>query len=99
MDTVTSGTQPPTIRLEDYRPPAYLVETVALEFDLGEAVTRVRAKVAFVRNPSAAKDSALVLNGDGLRLVSLSVDGKPLSGNAYALDEKVLAVPRVPERF
>ena len=37
-----SQTAPRETRLADYRPPAYLVDTVDLAFDLDEAATKVR---------------------------------------------------------
>ena len=54
----------PTIRLADYRPPAFLADTVELTFRLAPAATRVRARVAFRRNPARA--------GDGRRSTSAS---------------------------
>ncbi len=38
----------------DYRPPAFLVDTLDLTFDLDPAATRVTAMLAFRRNPEAA---------------------------------------------
>ena len=47
-------TTPRETRLADYQPPAFLVETVDLAFDLDEAATRVRSRLAVRRNPAAA---------------------------------------------
>ena len=44
----------PTIRLADYRPPAFLADTVELSVALAPRTTRVTAKVAFRRNPARA---------------------------------------------
>jgi len=56
---------PQLIRLQDYTPPAFLVDTVHLHVDIRDDHVRVRAKLALRRNP-AAKDPAapLVLDGD-----------------------------------
>ena len=43
----------PAKRRIDYRPPAFLVDTLRLEFDLAPDATRVRADIAFRRNPGA----------------------------------------------
>ena len=43
----------PTIRLADYRPPAYLADGVELTFVLDPAATRVRARVALPPQPGA----------------------------------------------
>ena len=45
----------PTIRLADYRLPAYLAETVELTFVLDPAATRVRARVALLPQPGAGR--------------------------------------------
>ena len=95
--------QAPTIRLADYRPPAYLADTVELTFALDPAATRVRARVAFRRNPARACDGPLDLRLDGrnLRLFSAAIDGMPVPQNALALDEEGLTIPaaHVPDAF
>ena len=69
----------PTIRREDYRPPAWLVPSIDLSFDLGLENTRVTARLQVVRNPDAAADPVLRLNGDGLEPAGVSVDGVAIS--------------------
>ena len=64
---------PPTIRLTDYRPPAWLIPEVALRFELGAGRTRVHARLEVVRNGSGI--APLVLDGEDLTLVSVLVDG------------------------
>ena len=43
-----------TIYLKDYQAPAYLVDHVALEFDLHPTATRVRSTVKFRPNPDSS---------------------------------------------
>ena len=65
-------------RRADYRPPAFLVDTLALEFDLDPVATRVTATLAFRRNPDApAEDRAapLALDGEQQTDVTLDLDG------------------------
>jgi hypothetical protein len=50
-DTAT----PPVIRRADYAPPAFLIDTVALEFDLVPERTVVRNTMRVRRNPDAAQ--------------------------------------------
>lgn len=64
---------PPTIRLADYKVPDWLVPTVVLRFELDAARTRVHARLTVERN--GAHDRPLVLDGEELTLVSVSVDG------------------------
>ena len=92
--------QPKAIRLEDYRPADYRIETVDLDFDLRPETTRVKARLAI----RAAYDRGggvrpLVLDGDELELASLAIDGKALGKGDYALDDKSLAIARPPAAF
>ncbi len=87
--------QAPTIRLADYRPPAFLVDTVDLGFVLDPDATRVRARIGFRRNPARAGEGPLDLHLDGrmLKLVSAAIDGAPVPQNALGLDEEGLTIP------
>ena len=40
-------------RRADYRPPAFLIDRIALAFDLDPDATRVTSTLAFRRNPAA----------------------------------------------
>ncbi|HRO13007.1 MAG TPA: aminopeptidase N, partial [Amaricoccus sp.] len=84
----------PTIRLADYRLPAYLAESIELTFVLDPAATRVRARVGFYRNPARADEGPadLRLDGRGLKLVSAAIDGVPVPANALAVDAEGLTV-------
>src|SRR5512147_2380298 len=91
--------QSPTIRREDYRTPDYRIEQVELEFDLGLESTRVKAKLAIRAADTRAGVRPLVLDGEDLELVALSLDGKPLSDSDYTVDEKGLTVHAPPAAF
>ena len=96
-----TDTQSPTIKLSDYRPPAFLAERIELTFALHPTATRVKARVAFRRNPAAPADADLRLDGRGLKLISAAIDGRPVPQNALALDDEGLTVAaaHVPEAF
>jgi len=85
--------QPKTIHLKDYTPPAFRVDDVDLDVDIRDDHALVRAKLAMRRN---AGSGPLVLDGDELQLVSLSVDGQPARHEATP---ERLTVYDVPERF
>ncbi len=96
----TPESTPPTIYLKDYTPPAYLVETVELEFDLDEQDTVVRAKLAMRRNPDHPQaNPPLVLDGQQLELLELRLDGRELQEGDYTLDDEHLTIEDVPEAF
>ncbi len=86
------------IRLEDYRPPDWLVETVDLTVSLMATATRVRAALRLKPNPKAASPAPLVLDGDGLKLVSLTLDGDELTRDAYVATPDGLTIAQPPQR-
>ena len=49
------STAPTLIRLADYRPPQFLIDTVALSFRLAAAETQVAATLELRRNPAATR--------------------------------------------
>jgi aminopeptidase N len=84
------------VRLADYRPPSFLVDTVDLWFELGAAETRVKARLALRHNPDAAADSALRLDGEALTLVSIIRDGATLTQADYRLVQGGMVIPGMP---
>ena len=91
-------TTPRETRLADYQPPAFLVETIDLEFHLDEAATRVRSRVVVRRNPAAADaDAPLSLDGEALTLVRIALNGEELGANRYHLEDGKLLVPDMPD--
>jgi len=101
LDISPDMAPPQPVRLADYRPPAYLIDTVDLVFDLGAEDTRVKSRLGIRRNPEAAeRGAALHLDGEALELVSLALDGEPLGANRYQLPpEGGLILADVPEAF
>ncbi|WP_315762853.1 aminopeptidase N [Sphingomonas sp. Y38-1Y] len=75
LDALNAPAVPKTVRRADYRPPEWLVPTIALDFDLDPAATRVRAVLEVTRN--GEHDAPLHLDGDGIEPVSITVDGAP----------------------
>jgi aminopeptidase N len=89
---------PLPIHLEDYRVPDYLVETVDLDFSLEPRATRVRARTAFAPNPKGVQGAPLLLDGDELTLVSITLDGRRLEAHEYRLSETALTLVAPPAR-
>ena len=75
--------EPRPVRLSEYRPPDWLVETVDLDVKLHPTQTPVRATLKLKPNPAAGAPAPLVLDGDGLTLVSLKIDGAPVASDGY----------------
>jgi len=89
---------PREVRLADYAPPAYLVDTVDLTFDLDEAATKVTARLALRRNPASTDRTApLRLDGERMTLLRLVCNDETLSANQYHLDDHALIIPDSPD--
>ena len=89
---------PQPTRLADYRPPDFLIDTVELEFDLGDTETIVKSHLTLRRNPDAAAGAPLHLDGDELELVAIGIDGKPLAPGGYQLEpDGALVIPQTPD--
>jgi aminopeptidase N len=84
------------VRLEDYRPPDWLVESVELDVSLDPAATRVRAVLAL--KPNGGAPAPLKLDGDGLSLVSLKLDGVPLAADQYVATADRLTIAQPPHQ-
>ncbi len=91
---------PVPIRLEDYAPPAFLIETVDLDIELFEDHARVRSRLAASRSPKPTDSNApLVLDAEELEFVSATLDGKKLAAGDYVLGEGHLTIAKTPARF
>jgi aminopeptidase N len=95
--TMADTATPSVIRRADYAPPAFLIDTVALEFDLVAERTIVRNTMRVRRNPDAARAAHLELIGEQLEFVSAALDGKPYT--AVHPHEHGLTVDDVPDAF
>src|SRR5260370_41121691 len=86
------------IRLSEYRPPDWLVETVDLHVNLHPTQTPVRATLKLKPNPAAGAPAPLTLAGDGLTLVSLKLDGAPIAKDCYVATPHGPTTPQPPHR-
>src|SRR5687767_15862162 len=84
--------QPRAIHLKDYAPPAFRVETIDLDVEIREDHALVTAKLEIRRNSAGP----LVLDGDELELVSVTLNGKPVR---HEVTREKLTVPDVPDAF
>lgn len=83
--------------LQDYAPSAYLIEEVELDVALHPKASLVAAKLRARPNPKIATGGRpLVLDGEGLTLQSVALNGKRLSPAEYALTESSLTIASVP---
>ncbi|HET7804665.1 MAG TPA: aminopeptidase N [Pseudolabrys sp.] len=85
------------IRLQDYRPPDWLVDRVSLDVSLHPANARIKATLSLRPNPTSAA-APLVLDGDGLHLVSLKFDGSAVPDGSFVATPDGLTIPQPPNR-
>src|SRR6187455_431157 len=91
----TDTAQP--IRLQDYRPPEWLVDRVSLDVSLHPTSAKVKATLSLRPNPTRAA-APLVLDGDGLRLVSLKLDGTAVPDSNFIATPDGLTIPQPPNK-
>jgi aminopeptidase N len=89
--------EPRPVRLQDYRPPDWLIETVDLDVSLHPTATTVTAKLRIKPN-AAGTPAPLVLDGEELKLHSLALDGKPLPPENFVATPDRLTIAQVPNR-
>ena len=65
-------------RRQDYQPPAFLVISVFITIDIEDDATDVTTKLAVHRNPDAAADAPLWLDGQNIELTRLVIDSVEL---------------------
>lgn len=93
--------QPKVIHLKDYQAPDYLIDETTLTFELHEDHTLVHAQLVMRRNPERANGSlpALVLDGQQLELLALSMDDRELGAADYQLTDSHLILQPVADAF
>src|SRR5262247_435990 len=86
------------VRLKDYRPPDWLVDTVELDVSLDPTATRVRATLALRPNGGGGAPAPLVLDGDELSLRALKLDGAALAADEFVATADRLTIAQPPQR-
>jgi aminopeptidase N len=86
---------PQTVHLKDYTVPAYLIDTVDLDFNIETGGTTVSATLAMRRNPLVGAQP-LVLDGDELETLSVAVDGQKVP---FSATPDTLTLTDLPEQF
>ncbi len=85
------------IRLADYRAPDYLIDRVDLDIRLDQQATRVVSRLSIRPNPKGSADADLVLDGDGLKIKRLALDGANLDINANFVTPDRLTIASPPD--
>ena len=93
-------TETPTpVKLSEYTPYPFRIETVSLHFNLEPGVTRVAAKMLVVRQNNADASAPMQLDGEGLNLKAISIDDRAIETSEYQLSENLLTLSDLPDEF
>lgn len=86
------------IFLKDYKVPAFLISKTELDIDIQPDHARVVARLTFKRNPAAKGKQGLYLNGEELKLVSLTLNKKQLGKGDYSFDKHGITIAKMPDQ-
>jgi aminopeptidase N len=86
------------VRLEDYRPPDWLVESVELDVSLFPTATQVRAALTLRPNGNGAAPAPLMLDGESVKLRALKLDGAALPPEQFVATPDGLTIAQPPQR-
>jgi len=102
-ETITrskAANQPQAVHLKDYSVSSYLIDEIALNFDLQEEVTIVTSHMRIRHNRhSTQQERNLKLNGNELVLRSIKLNNEILSSSKYKVDTDYLTIFDVPDNF
>ena len=84
------------VRLEDYRPSAYCIDRVDLDVCLHPSSTCVKAVLSIRRAQGTPPGTPLTLDGDGLQLERLQLDGHGLSADDFSATPSALTLLQPP---
>ena len=96
---MTQDTSPKTINRQDYAAPEFWLDTTDLAFELNGNATRVRSMLSFRRNMDVAATDVLRLDGEGLKLISITLDGQSLDASQYQVDESGMTLSGLSDMF
>ena len=93
--------QPESIYLKDYQAPHFVIEETHLRFDLFEDCAQVDSRLVMRRNREQHADleAPLVLVGNQLELLAITVDGITLGDDDYLLEGESLTIYKVSDSF
>jgi aminopeptidase N len=79
-----------SVKLSDYVEYPFLIPNIYLDFDIGTEYVVVQSSMIF--KPKLKESTKLILQGDQIKLLSISINGKELSLDEYSISDKELIV-------
>ena len=96
---MTNKISPETIYLKDYQAPAFVVESIKLNFSLHQERTLVSNTMRIKRASGSQTDTPLRLDGRQLELLSVTLDEQLLDPGQYSVDAEGLTIANLPAQF
>ncbi|MDA8134487.1 MAG: aminopeptidase N [Desulfobacteraceae bacterium] len=91
---------PRTIYLKDYTPPAFIVDTIDLTFDIREDETMATSRLHVRRNTDREdQNTALVFDKGDYEILSVIADGLVLLPGEYRADDETFTLAKTPDTF
>ncbi|AGF49068.1 aminopeptidase N [Candidatus Kinetoplastidibacterium galati] len=87
-----------TVNLKDYKPYPYLIDRIDLQFDLNLKVSKV-INTMYVERKSGFEDcNNIILQGEEIKLLDISVNDIILDDNQYIIRENILIIKNIPSK-
>jgi len=80
--------EPKIIRLEDYKPAPFVIDSVDLTADIFDSHTLITSKMVIERNEK--DERTLELNGENIEFLSVKLNGQELSENVEVTQDKLI---------
>lgn len=90
-----------TVYLKNYTAPDYLIDETYLKFELFDSFTMVHSELHIRRNPIKKSEDIpeLVLDGQALELLTVTIDDIVVNSNRYTVDDNSLTLQPNKEQF
>lgn len=85
-----------SVKLKDYQAPGFIIEKVNLLFDIKDPEVIVTNEMTV---SALSSNQPLVLHGEELTLLEISINGQNLSASDYNLTASTLTLNEVPQQF
>jgi aminopeptidase N len=92
------GVSSKAIYRKDYSAYPWEIGQLDLRFSIGDSKTRVIARMNLQNRTPGAGESELELDGKGLELRSISIDGEQLDASRYEVSGETMTINRVPDQ-
>ena len=79
-----------SIKLSEYSEYPYLIPRIYLDFDIGKDYVVVESSM--IIKPTLKESSKLILQGNQIKLLSISINGKELKSEEYSIKANDLTI-------